>query len=156
MLSFMMVLFFEMVGYSWSYAKMKFDVDLHSCSILELCDDLVKTNDGFMLLVVCWSFLYIQLHFLEKNWMSRIWKGWRYCYCVETLTSKSISQNFCFFTCMAWSVSQQPIGTLHSRGQNDRVSLSGTDNYKNAMAVPPCPIKSCCFSIFISFVIFIL
>jgi hypothetical protein len=42
----------EMAMYFWSYAEMKFDVDLHFCSIHDVCDVLLKIDAGFMLVFV--------------------------------------------------------------------------------------------------------
>ena len=66
MLSLVVCLFLKMIDYCSSYAENKFDVDLCLCSIHGYGYVLMKINAGFLLLVVRWSCLCIQLNFLEK------------------------------------------------------------------------------------------
>ena len=48
MLSLVVCLFLKMIDYCSSYAENKFGVDLCLCSIHDVCDVLMKSDDGFV------------------------------------------------------------------------------------------------------------
>ena len=53
MLSLLVCLFLKMINYCSSYAMLKFGDEIFLCSILELCDVLMKTNDRFLFAIAC-------------------------------------------------------------------------------------------------------
>ena len=48
------------------YLEMKFDVHCYFCSIHEMHDVLMKSDDGFVFAMPWWSFVCVQLRFLGK------------------------------------------------------------------------------------------
>ena len=53
MLSLIVVVVLKMIEYLQRCVGLKFGDETCLCSILEFCDVLMKTNDGFVLLMLC-------------------------------------------------------------------------------------------------------